>query len=76
MALRFASKGIAITSNGLTIAHGLGTTPDEYWVVARTATGVFVPHASSPDATNMYVSTGAGTVTGDVFAVVSHSIIR
>ena len=77
MALRFASKAQNAASIGGAgvVTHGLGTTPDEYWLAQH---GASVPNfiaASSPDTVAVYVTVAAGGVVS-VFAVVNHSQIK
>ena len=76
MTYRYSSKNKAVSSNGTTFVHGLGTSPDEYNVVPHGATAIFLPSASAPDATNVYVTAAAGGGTASVFACVNHSIIK
>jgi len=79
MALRYASKNVLITGTiGVLFPHGLGSVPDEYWLVAHgnTASRVTLISASSPDITNIYVSTGPGGGTISVFACTNHSVIK
>jgi hypothetical protein len=77
MALRFASKAqnAASIGGGGVVTHGLGATPDEYWLAQH---GASVPNfiaASTPDTTAVYVTVAAGGVVS-VFAAVNHSIIK
>lgn len=77
MALRFATKNIAISANGNTIAHGLGTTPDSYWIVQHGPSNVWLSSAV-PTTANIYItcSNNTGGGTASIFAVVNHSIIK
>lgn len=75
MTYRYSSKNKAVSAAvGTTFAHGLGTTPDEYFLVNHSPTAAYLPPASAPDATNIYVTAGVGA-TVSVFAAVNHSII-
>lgn len=77
MPRRFATKGITVPNTGVSVAHGLGQTPDEYWINQRGApgaSGVFLPAATAVDGTNVYVS-AAAAATADVFAAVNHTIV-
>jgi hypothetical protein len=77
MALRYASKAQLITGTiGTLFVHGLGATPDEYFLAQHGASVPVLVLASAPDATNVYVSAGPGGATVSVFAVVNHSIIK
>jgi hypothetical protein len=61
MTYRFKSTNISLGTTGSTIAHGLGATPDEYFVSYRGApqamTGAIVFFSTTPvDATNVPVA--------------------
>jgi hypothetical protein len=77
MTYRYSSKNKLITGTvGVLFAHGLGTTPDEYFLVPHNCASVpALCGASAPDATNVYVSAGPGGATVSVFAAINHSII-
>lgn len=79
MAMRFATKYRGISgpaSAGQSFAHGLGTTPDEYWFVKIGGTDVGFVHASQPDSANVYISAAAGGGTASVFASVVHTYVK
>lgn len=82
MALRYASKQVQITGTiGVLFPHnlsmaGVGLTPDEYFLAQHGASVPVLVLASAPDATNIYVSAGAGGATVSVFAAVTHSQVK
>ena len=77
MALRFASKGVLAASigGGGVVTHGLGATPDEYWLVQHGTSAPSLIAASAPDSVAIYTTVAAGGVVS-VFAAVNHSIIK
>jgi len=81
MALRFNTKAQPASTGANTFAHGLGTTPTEYWLNNRgvgastfLGAGNMFSSAAAADQTNVYVYM-AQTGLVDVFAAVPHSII-
>lgn len=78
MALRFACKAAAVALAGTNFAHGLGTTPDEWYINLRGPTpGAAVLYVSAaPDGTNIQVAASGAAGTGDIFCAVNHSIIK
>lgn len=77
MSLRFQATGITIPTTNGAVAHGLGTTPQE-WAFNTRAASANVPFLSGVgvDGTNIYVAVGTAAVSGDVFCSVNHSICR
>lgn len=83
MALRFSLKsatggGISTASigSGGQLPHGLGTTPDEWWLAQHGLSASYFIAASVPDSQNLYVSTASAGALVAVFAAVNHSIIK
>lgn len=80
MAYRLRRTALVVPIAGTTIAHGLPSTPDEYFIEYRGAIAGAVPNdmvhfSSTPaDATNIYLTCGS-TGTVDVIARVCHSIM-
>lgn len=76
MALRFkVTSNIAV--GGTTIAHGLGTTPDEVFVLPSIAAGAGQTYRyAAHDATNVYLAQGTAATSADVVVAVNHSIIK
>jgi hypothetical protein len=76
MALRFkTTTNIAIA--GSSIAHGLGATPTEVFVLPTIAAGAGQTYRySASDATNVYLAQGTAAGSADVVAAVVHSIIQ
>jgi len=80
MALRFSTTNVAILATGSAFAHGLkvdgaDTAPDEWAFNSRSGTNFALYLVTSPTTTNITIA-GATNTTGDLFAVVNHSIIR
>lgn len=78
MALRYTCKACAVAQAGTTHAHGLGAVPDEWSINLRGpgAGAACVYVGGAPDATNIIVTASGAAGTCDVFASVSHSIIK
>ena len=82
MAQRFKSSGTgqAISVAGLTIPHGLGTTPDEVWAVITALGNVATANScymfSAADATNVYFASGSAACSAVVYAATNHSIVK
>lgn len=77
MTMRYASKAVTITGSiGVLFPHGLPATPDEYWLAQHGASVPNLPTASAPDATNIYVSAGAGGAVVSVFAAINSSWVK
>ena len=78
MALRFKSSGtgMAIVVAGLTIPHGLGTTPDEVWAVITALGNVATANAcymfSAQDASNVFFACGSAACSAVVYAAINH----
>jgi hypothetical protein len=80
MALRFATKNVAVGAGALSVAHGLGVIPDEYWLNLRgtpvvSANSIAAFSTLAMDTTNVYLTIGTSQ-TIDVFAVANHSVIK
>lgn len=79
MALRFSVKNTAIAVAGTSIAHGLGSTPDEWFYSQRSfnaAVQSTLYTYAAPDATNLYIAAASNAGTADVFCCLNHSIIK
>jgi hypothetical protein len=76
MALRFkTTTNLAVA--GSSIAHGLGATPDEVFVLPTIAAGAGQTYRfSASDATYVYLAQGTTASSADVVAAVNHSIIK
>jgi hypothetical protein len=83
MALRFkyggtAGGGISTASIGSQgqLPHGLGTTPDEWWLAQHGLSASYFIAASVPDSANLYVSSASAGALVTVFCAVNHAICK
>ena len=77
MTYRFKASATSIALAGTTIAHGLGTTPDEVFVLPTISAGAGQTYRfSASDATNIYLAQGTTATSADIVAAVNHSIVK
>lgn len=83
MALRFkyagtAGGGISTASigSGGQLPHGLGVTPDEWWIAQHGLSASYFIAASVPDSQNLYISTASAGALLAAFCAVNHSIVK
>jgi len=74
MSYRYAVLQQLTGTTATVIAHGLPTTPDEFYVEA--ATGLAARFVSAPGTTNMNVSAAPGGGSVLVVAAVNRTIVR
>lgn len=73
-----AGGGISTASipSGGQLDHGLGTTPDEWWIAQHGLSASYFIAASVPDSRSVYVSSASAGAQVVVYAAVNHYIVK